>query len=77
VWSFGDWLLRPPAQLLGSWTQEFAPIGWGVFGAVAGALWGTARAFAVTGRAWMRYVVYAILLLAFLALLINALLATV
>jgi serine/threonine protein kinase len=76
VWSLGDWLLRPPAQLLGSWIREFAPLGWGVFGAVAGALWGAARAFSATGRAWMRYVVYAILLLAFLTLLINALLAT-
>ncbi len=79
VWAFGDWLLRPLAPPLpGDWgraAQDAAPLMWALCGAVCGAAWGASRAFAALGKLWVRYAVYAFFLIAFLAMLINAMLA--
>ncbi len=82
VWGLGDWLLHPLAPPLENGFKrlvpsapELAPLMWGAIGTVVGGALGIGRAFAALGKVWVRYAVYALLLLAFFAALINAMLA--
>ena len=76
LWGFGDWLLYPLARPLSHFIRwlprEIAPLMWAIVGAAAGLLLGIGRAFAAVGQGWMRYVIYLLLSLAFITILINA-----
>jgi serine/threonine protein kinase len=71
IWGFGDFLLHPVALSLGYYEAN-APLWWGLTGAVIGLFYGMGRVFVALGRPWGLYLTPAMLLLAFLALLIHA-----
>lgn len=79
VWSLGDWLLYPVARALpgtlGEFAQEYAPVIWTFTGAAAGLVWGVGRILSATGRGSGRYFTLIFAAVAFLALLMNAMLA--
>ena len=81
LWGFGDWLLYPLVQTMNQllpnvmW-QQVAPLLWGIVGGATGILLGIGHAFASIGQIGLRYAVYVFLSLIFLAVLINAMLAT-
>ena len=71
-WGLGDLLLFPVVR-----AQTFLPpdnplLAWAAAGGIGGLLWGVGRAGVATGQLWMRYAVYLLLGLAFLLLMLNA-----
>ena len=79
LWVPLDWMLHPPALLLGRHVFggriPSPPLMWAGTGALIGALWGTARALTAIGVAAARYVVIGVYIAAFFALLLWAMLS--
>lgn len=71
-WGLGDSLLSPLMRAQNVLPVESAPVAWAIAGGLGGLLWGIGRAGAATGQLWMRYAVYLLLGLAFLLLMLNA-----
>lgn len=71
-WGLGDLLLFPVANAQSFMSPESAPMAWAAAGGIGGLLWGVGRAGVATGQLWMRYAVYLLLGLAFLLLMLNA-----
>jgi hypothetical protein len=80
-WSLGDWLLYPVAKMipgpLGEFARQYAPVTWTMAGAIGGLVWGIGRILTATGRPSGRYFVLIAAAVAFLALMLNAMLAPV
>lgn len=75
VWGLGDWMLRPLVDALGNHDlRQYAPLAWGLTGAIIGGALGIGRVFAAVGLRQVRYGIYAVLTVAFFLVLINAML---
>ena len=74
-WGLGDLLLFPLMQSQSFLPPESAPIAWAAAGGIGGLFWGVGRAGEATGQIWMRYGVYLLLGLAFLLLMLNAMIS--
>ena len=74
-WGLGDLLLFPIAQAQAFLPPESAPIAWAAAGGIGGLSWGVGRAGTATGQNWMRYAVFLLLGLAFLLLMLNAMIS--
>ena len=66
---------KPRIEVVACLPPENAPIGWAAAGGIGGLIYGIGRAGEAIGQNWMRYAVYLLLGLAFLLLMLNAMIS--